>query len=166
MPDDRAKSRKPSQREKPILSIRARLIVLALLAIAPLMFERVHALEAARAERTERAHAEVIALARRGAEAQRNIIYSVRALLQIVAHSYARMPFEAGDCNRYLSKFTADVPWIQVLSVAGINGQIVCSTSHDAIGLNVSDRPHFQNALHSRDFALSDYLINRIHRYR
>ena len=28
-------------------------------------------------------------------------------------------------------------------------------------GSNVSDRPHFQNALHSRDFALSDYLVNR-----
>jgi diguanylate cyclase (GGDEF)-like protein len=163
MPDDRAKSRRPSQREKPILSIRARLIVLALLAIAPLMFERVHSLEAARAERTDRAHAKVIALARRGAEAQRDMIYSVRALLQIVAHIYARMPFETNDCNRYLTKFTTDVPWIEMLSVAGINGQIVCSTRPDAIGLNVSDRPHFQNALHSREFALSDYLINRIH---
>lgn len=29
--------------------------------------------------------------------------------------------------------------------------------------MNVSDRPHIQKALHSRDFALSDYLINRIY---
>ena len=33
----------------------------------------------------------------------------------------------------------------------------------DGIGLNVSDRPHFQNALHSHDFALSDYLVHRVH---
>ncbi len=49
-----------------------------------------------------------------------------------------------------------------MLSVAGDNGQITCSTDPQAIGLNVSDRPHFQKALVSRDFALSDYLINRL----
>ena len=79
-----AKTHKPRHGEEAILSIRARLIVLALLAIAPLMLERVHGLETARAERTERANAEVTELARRGAESQREIIYSVRALLQIV----------------------------------------------------------------------------------
>ena len=68
MPEDRDKSEtksdRPAQRKKPILSIRARLIVLALLAIAPLMFERVHALESARAKRTADAHTQVIELAR------------------------------------------------------------------------------------------------------
>src|SRR6516165_10166547 len=29
------------------------------------------------------------------------------------------------------------------------------------IGLNIADRPYFQSALHSRDFALGDYLIKR-----
>jgi diguanylate cyclase (GGDEF)-like protein len=167
MPDDRVgpdnKSSKPSKRKRPFLSIRARLIVLALVAIAPLMFERMHSLAAMRAERTARAHAEVIELARRGAEAQEHTVSSVRALLQIVARVYARVPFEASDCNRYLTDFTANIPWLEVLSVAGPNGQIACSTKADAIGLNVGDRKHFQNALHSREFALSDYLINRLH---
>jgi diguanylate cyclase (GGDEF)-like protein len=163
MPDNRAKSRNAPRRNKPILSIRARLIVLALLAMAPLMFERVRGLEGARSNRTERAHAEVIDLARRGAEAQREIIYSVRALLQVVARVYSRMPTELADCNRYLSDLTGNIPWIRTLSVAGTNGQIKCSTDPLAIGFNVSDRPHFQQALHSHDFALSDYLINRLH---
>jgi diguanylate cyclase (GGDEF)-like protein len=162
MPDSPAKSRKASRRNKPILSIRARLIVLALLAMAPLMFERVRGLESARVNRTERAHAEVIDLARRGAEAQREIIYSVRALLEIVARVYSRMPTEQADCNQYLSGLTSNIAWIRVLSVAGSNGQIKCSTDPLAVGLNVSDRPHFQKALHSHDFAMSDYLINRL----
>ena len=63
--------------------------MLALLAIAPLMIERVHGLEEARAVRTERANTDVIELARRGVEAQREIIYSMRALLQIVSRVYA-----------------------------------------------------------------------------
>ena len=120
MPDGQRKDAKTStRRNTPILSIRARLIVLALLAIVPLMLERVHGLETARAARTERANAEVIDLARRGVESQREIIYSVRALLQIVARVYARMPFEPADCNQYLTDLTANIPWIRDLSVAG-----------------------------------------------
>src|ERR1700722_17123364 len=97
MLDNHTKARKPSSwRSKPILSIRARLLVLALLAIAPLVFDRVHGLELARGHRIDRARTEVIDLARRATESQREIIYSVRALLQIVARAYAKMPDEAG----------------------------------------------------------------------
>jgi diguanylate cyclase (GGDEF)-like protein len=160
MPDARAKSHKPPKRRGPFLSIRARLIVLALLAIAPLMFERVHALEAARAEHTERAYAEVSELARRGTEAQEEVISSVRGLLQIVARVYGRAPFEQSDCDQYLNDIASNIPWIQAISIAGTNGQIRCSTEPQAIGLNIADRAHFQYALHERGFALSNYFIN------
>ncbi|HWS10872.1 MAG TPA: cache domain-containing protein, partial [Xanthobacteraceae bacterium] len=166
MLDNQAKARKPpSWRSKPFLSIRARLLVLALLAIAPLVFDRVHGLELARGRRIDRARAEVIDLARRGTESQRQIIYSVRSLLQIVARAYGKVPVEAANCNQYLTALTGNVPWIRGLSVAGADGRIKCSTESDVIGLNVSDRPHFQDALHSRDFALSDYLVNRVHQW-
>jgi diguanylate cyclase (GGDEF)-like protein len=154
--------RKPSRRGKPTLSIRARLIVLALLAVAPLMFERIHGIEGARAERTAHAHAQVIELARRGADAQDQIIVSVRALLQIVARVYAGTPFDRDQCDQYLASIASNIAGIGALSVAGTDGRISCSTRADAIGLNVGDRAHFQHALHSREFALSDYLIRRL----
>jgi len=163
MAEGQAKFHKAARRKTPFLSIRARLIVLALLAIAPLMLERVHGLETARADRTERAHTEVIDLAKRGARSQQEVIYSVRALLEIESSVYARMPLDPSNCNRYLIDLTTNIPWIRSLAVAGTDGRIKCSTDPAAIGLNVSDRAHFQNALHSRDFALSDYLINRLH---
>ena len=78
------------------------------------MFERVHGLERARAERTELAHAEVIDLARGGAEAQREIIYSMRALLQVVAARLRRgCRSIAADCNQYLTDLTGNIPWIR-----------------------------------------------------
>lgn len=159
MPDRSTQSHKPKRRQ-PILSIRARLIVLALVAIAPLMLERFEGLETARSERTERAYADVRQAAQRGAEAQEEVVSSVRALLQIVAHVYTRMPFEETDCNRYLTSLAGNIPWIQSLSIAGLNGQIRCSTEPRAIGLNISDRAHFQHAVKDRKFALSDYFIN------
>ncbi len=163
MADVPARFSKTAPRNKPILSIRARLIVLAILAISPLLLERVHGLETARAERIAIAHSEVVNLAQRGAAAQREIVYSVRALLQVVARVYARMPIEPPGCNQYLTDLTGNIPWIRGLSVAATNGQIRCSTEPMAVGLNVSDRPHFQNALHSQDFALSDYMVARVH---
>jgi diguanylate cyclase (GGDEF)-like protein len=156
-------SLKPSGRKKPILSIRARLIVLALLAMTPLMFERLHSLAGARARHTETATFEVIDLARRGAAAQREVIYSVRALLQLLARDYARRPLDDTDCNKYLAAMTGNIPWIRAVSIASTDGRIKCSTTPQAIGLSVAERSHFQSALRSRDFVLSDYLIARTH---
>ena len=96
--------RNTSLRSKPRLSIRARLIVVALLAIAPLMLERFRGLERTRAERVELALARMADLARGGAESQREVIYSVRALLQVVARIYAKMPLDPADCNRTLAE--------------------------------------------------------------
>ncbi len=163
MADGQAKSHKAPRRMSPFRSIRARLIVLALLAIAPLMLERVHGLEAARTERTERAYAEVADLAKRGAQAQQEVIESVRALLQIESRVYGKLPLDPADCGRDLADLAQHIPWLHSLAVAGTDGRIKCSTDPLAVGLNVSDRPHIQRALHSCDFALSDYLINRIY---
>src|ERR1700733_3984728 len=162
MSDEKAKPQAWSRRPKPFLSMRARLLVLALLAIAPLVLERVHGLEAARGARTKRANADVVDLARRGVEAQRDIISSTRAILQIVTRVFAKIQIDRSNCSQYMTGLTANVPWIRDISVAATDGRIVCSTDPVAIGLNVSDRPHFMTALHSREFALSNYLINRV----
>jgi diguanylate cyclase (GGDEF)-like protein len=165
MLDNRREARKPSRRANPFLSIRARLIVLALLAITPLVFDRIHGLEMARRHSIDRARAEVVDLARRGIESQREVISSVRALLQIVGRVHAKMPADPASCNQFLTALTGDVPWIRGLSVAGTDGKIKCTTEPEVMGLNVADRPHFQNALRSKDFVLSDYLINRVHQW-
>jgi len=163
MSDQQSKARNAAQRHKPLLSIRARLIVLALLAIVPLMFERVRDLEAARAEHTDAAYAQVMNLARRGADRQRENIYSIRALLQVAARVYAGLPADDVNCAQYLGEFTGSVPWLRNLSVAGPDGRIKCSTDPSVVGLNVADRPHFQDALTERDFSLSDYFVNTVH---
>ena len=155
--------RKASRRNQPILSIRARLIVVALLALAPLMLERMRSLEQARAEHAELARSQVIDLAHAGVGAQREIVNSMSALLQVVARVYTRMAPDQADCNQTLAALASNIPWLRGLNVAGPDGRIVCATDLRAIGLNVADRPYFQKALRTRDFALSDYLISRIH---
>jgi diguanylate cyclase (GGDEF)-like protein len=161
MADFQVKSHKPSQRGKPLLSIRARLIIVALLTITPLMFERVHALEQVRGERAQTAQTQVLDLARSGAEAQRSVVDSMRALLHLVARLYAPAAQQHLDCNQILRSLAGNVPWIDALGIIGLDGRIKCSTNPRAVGLDVSDRRYFQNASHARDFLLSDYLTLR-----
>ena len=73
---DRSHSTAPSR--KPTLSIRARLVILALLAVVPLMLDRVRLLEQTRRERIDDAATEVLELARRGADGQREILITTR----------------------------------------------------------------------------------------
>jgi diguanylate cyclase (GGDEF)-like protein len=145
---------------KPILSIRARLVILALLAVVPLMIDRVRLLETSRAERIEAAAAEAMALARRGADGNHEIVTTMRALLQAAGRTYA-LSDKTADCATYFRDFAGDIPWIKSLSVVDASGRIRCSSSPTAVGLDVSDRAYFRDAMKSGGFALSDYLMSR-----
>jgi diguanylate cyclase (GGDEF)-like protein len=161
MDTNSAESHKAARRNKPILGIRARLIVLALVAVVPLMLERMHGLEVARLEHVQQAHTEAIDLARRGADAQREVIYSVRALVQVLARSYVTMVAKGEKCDVFLADFISNVPWIRSISIVGPDGRIVCSTTPLAVGLNVSDRAYFKDAVAKNEFVLSNYLVTR-----
>jgi diguanylate cyclase (GGDEF)-like protein len=166
MSDVPAKSQgvpKRSRRDRPLLSIRGRLIVVALVAIAPLMIERVRGLEHARTERTALARAQVVDLVRGATAAQREIVSSMRSLIQVVARSYPRLPSGETECSRALGNLTSNVAWLRGLNIATPDGRITCATDPRGLGLNVSDRHYFQSALRTREFQLSDYLISRVH---
>src|SRR5262249_29174454 len=145
----------------PRLSIRARLMLLTLLAVVPLTLDRVRLLEANRAERTEMAASEALELARRGSAAQLEMINATRAVLEVVARGYIALARSGQSCTDFLAGFAIDVPWIRALSVVGPNDRIICSTRTNAVGLNVGDRPYLQEARRSWGFVLSDYLVER-----
>ena len=145
---------------KPEVSVRARIMILALLLIVPPMIDRVRLLENTRAERASRAAEEVADLAQRGAEAQAEIMVSARALLRRVGRAYGAIANDE-SCAALLSGFAADIPWIGGLSAVGPNDKISCSTRSASVGIDVSDRDYVRKARQSGDFVLSDYLIER-----
>jgi diguanylate cyclase (GGDEF)-like protein len=55
----------------------------------------------------------------------------------------------------------AGVRWIRTLSVARLDGRIVCSTAPRATGINVADQPYFKDVQRTREWALSDYILGR-----
>ena len=71
---------------KKLLGIRARLALLALILVAPLMLERVRSLEDNRAKQVALASQEFLKLAQHSADAQREMISSIETVLKSTAY--------------------------------------------------------------------------------
>ena len=92
------------------------------------MLDRVRLMEASRAERIEHAATEVLNLAKRGADSQREIMTTVRAMLQVMARAYVTMLARGETCNFYLTDLAANMPWIKGMSIVGPKGHITCAS--------------------------------------
>jgi diguanylate cyclase (GGDEF)-like protein len=145
----------------PALSIRARLVMVALLAIAPLLIDRIRLVEAERAERVAAAGRQALEIARRDIEAQQEGLAAARAMLEVAARSYVAIGARPDGCDSLLSALVAGVRWIRTLSVARPDGRIMCSTAPRATGINLSDQSYFQGVRHTGEWTLSDYIVGR-----
>ena len=162
--DTADRSHSTAQSRKPTLSIRARLVILALLAVVPLMLDRVRLLEQTRLERIDDAATEALELARRGADGQREIITAAKSMLQVMARAYVGMIATGTTCNFYLSDLAAGMPWVNGITIVGADGRVKCSTNPAAVGVDLSDRPHIQTAMETREFVVSNYIVGRMNR--
>jgi diguanylate cyclase (GGDEF)-like protein len=146
---------------KALLGIRARLALLALILVVPLMLERVRSLEDTRARQIAAASQEFANLAQHSADAQREVISSVEAMLKSAAYIRASAGGVGKSCLILRASLTVELPWIRSMSIVGKNGRVQCSTLNNLVGVDLSDRPYFKKMQETRGFVLSDYLFGR-----
>ena len=125
---------------KQLIGIRARLALLAVILVAPLMLERARSLEDARARQIELASAEFASLARHSADAQREVISSVETVLKSAAYIRASAGGISKGCDILRASLPGNLPWIRNILIAGGDGRIQCSTNDMFVGLDLSDR--------------------------
>ncbi len=143
------------------LSIRARLLILATIALLPLLADRTFSIERHRAERIEAASGQALMLARQGMAAQNEALVATRALLQIAAASAPELAHDSAHCNiGFLTHAVEQAPWLKAVSLVDASGRVACSSNPDAIGLDLSDRSHFKRAMTTGEFALGDYFVS------
>jgi diguanylate cyclase (GGDEF)-like protein len=146
---------------KALFGIRARLVLLALILVVPLMLDRVRLLEDTRSKQVAQAASELSELARHTADAQREIISTVQAVLKSSAYIYAAASHQGRGCAIMRASLRVDLPWIRSLSVIGGDGVVQCSTEQNVVGLDLSDRSYFLRARDSHEFVVSDYVFSR-----
>lgn len=143
------------------LGIRARLVLLALILVAPLMLERVRSLEETRNSQIAIAYSEFSRIAQRSADSQREAISSVETVLKSAAHIQASRHTGEPDCDTLQASLPVKLPWIRNLTVVGNDGRIKCATLDTLIGLDLSDRDYFKRARQARDLVFSDFLLSK-----
>ncbi|MGY3287379.1 HAMP domain-containing protein [Bradyrhizobium sp. LM3.6] len=146
---------------KQVLGIRARLALLAVILVAPLMFERIRSLENTRTKQIAQAAAEFTSVARHSADAQREVISSVETILKSEAFIRASAGGISKSCDVLRASLPSNLPWIRTLLIAGQDGRIQCATNNMYVGLDLSDRPYFQQAQETGRFVLSDFILSR-----
>ena len=145
---------------KKLLGIRARLAMLAVMLVAPLMLERVRSLEDTRAKQIAIASEEYANITHHSAETQREVISSVETMLKSAA--YIRASSGIGrSCEILRASLPANLPWIRSIMLVSKEGVVQCSTLNIQVGLNIGDRDYFRKAQETRDFVFSDYLFGK-----
>ena len=145
---------------KKLLGIRARLALLAVILVAPLMLERVRSLEDTRAKQIARASEEFTNLTQHSADTQREVISSVETMLKSAAYIRASGGI-ARSCEILRASLPTNLPWIRSIMIVSSDGLVQCSTLNMQVGLNIGDREYFRKAQETRDFVFSDYLFGK-----
>ena len=148
-------------RLKRVFGLRARLILMALILVSPLMIDRIRILDDNRDQQVARTSDEFTRLAEHSAGAQRELMVSIEAVLRATAYVYASTKGLAQNCDRVRDAMRIDLPWISALSVTNTSGHIECSTADDIVGLDLSDRTFYKYAVATQGFVASDHLISR-----
>ena len=146
---------------KKLLGIRARLALLALILVAPLMLERARSLEDTRARQIAHATREFQDIAQHSVQAQREIISSVETMMKSAAYIRASAGGVGRSCDMLRASMQVELPWIRSMSIVGGDGRVQCSTFPALVGVDVGDRAYFKKAVETRGFVFSDYLFAR-----
>jgi diguanylate cyclase (GGDEF)-like protein len=146
---------------KKLLGVRARLALLALILVAPLMLERARSLENIRGKQIAHATQELQDIAEHSVQAQREIISSVETMMKSAAYIRASAGGVGRSCDILRTSMQVELPWIRSMSIVAGNGRVQCSTLPALIGVDLSDRAYFKKAVEIHSFVFSDYLFAR-----
>src|SRR5581483_6521401 len=144
-----------------LFGIRARLALLALILVAPLMLERARSLEETRNKQIALAYSEFSRIAQQSADSEREAISSVETVLKSAAHIQASRKTSDPSCDTLSASLPVSLPWIRNLAIVSGEGRIKCATLDTLIGLDLSDRDYFKRARQAHDLIFSDFLLSK-----
>jgi len=144
---------------KKFLGIRARLVLLALILVAPLMLVRARSLADERARQMAAASVELTNLAQHSANTLKEVISSVETVLKSSAYIRASAGGIGRSCDILRASVPANLPWIRNLMIVGGDGEVQCSTLRALVGQDLSNRGYFRKAVQTRDFVVSDFMV-------
>jgi diguanylate cyclase (GGDEF)-like protein len=142
---------------KRLLGIRARLALLAVILVAPLMLDRARSLEDTRGKQLAQAAEEFSRLANHSADTQREVISSVETVLKSAAYIRASAGGVTRACDMLRASLPNNLPWIRNVLLVGGDGRVQCSTNNTFVGIDLSGRTYVQKARATGAMVFSDF---------
>ena len=144
-------------------TIRARLVILVILAIAPVVLERISGIQVGRADRLRLTENTTRGLARQGAELYAQTLSSAQGLMHAAALlSQSQDDADPTACGKALADVVAGIEVIDALSIATPEGEIVCSSRANLLGVWIGDRDYFKAALAAKHFTVRGMVVSRV----
>src|ERR1700743_3397656 len=144
---------------KKLLGIRARLALLALIVVAPLMLDRARSLENSRGKEIAQASLEFSELAQHTADTQREVISSVETMLKSAAYIRASAGGVGKACDILRASLPTNLPWIRNVLLAGGDNRVQCSTNNTFVGTELGARPYLGKARATNEVVFSDFIF-------
>src|SRR4051812_8407097 len=142
---------------KRLLGIRARLALLAVILVAPLMLDRARSLEDTRGKQVAQAAQEFSRLADHSADTQREVISSVETVLKSAAYIRAAAGGVTRACDMLRASLPDNLPWIRNVLLIGGDSRVQCSTNNTFVGYDLSERPYVKEARATGRMVFSDF---------
>ena len=144
--------------------IRGRLIALVLIAIMPALAIVLYQAEQLRRVAAADAEREVLNRAQGIATRLARVPETVRLLFEVATQVPQPTANDGTQCPAFLSYLRTNsisiVPFA-IISIANLNGDLICNGQSGPVA-NVKDRPYYKQAMETRQFAISPYLLSRI----
>lgn len=147
---------------RPVFGLRAALMLLVLIAIAPVFAVVVQASLSEQKARLQRTEANLRATVELAAVHEEGVVEGVRQLLTAIAHAPPVYGGDAAACAEYLASLQKAYPErYGTFGMLDADGRLTCRSSPPPPGVRSSDRPFFQSAVASGRFAVGEYTRSR-----
>jgi PAS domain S-box-containing protein len=143
-------------------SFRTRLLLLALLAIVPVLGVMIYNAVEQRRLAAAMVQANALHLARLAADNHEQLIGSTHELLTALAQLPQVRDHDSAACNSLFADLLRQYPHYTNLTAIEPDGDVFCSAVPFTAAVSAADRAWFRQAIQSRDLAIGDYQIGRI----
>ena len=143
-------------------SLRARLFLLVLLAVVPMLGLILYTDLEQRQRDLAQVEADALHISRLAANAQQDLLADANHLLTILALLPQIQGDDPVECNDLLARILKQDPQYANIAVAQLNGDVFCSGVPVAGQVSFSERAVFKRALETRGFVVGGYEIGLI----
>jgi signal transduction histidine kinase len=141
----------------PFSTLRARIIILVLLAVVPAWLMILYIVSAQRRSTRTELLGNALSVAQLTAHKEEQLIETTRQLLYAIAHFLSIHQSDPADCSAFLAQFLTDFRRYANLGVVAASGEVLCSAHPMGVHRDTSDLIWFHRVLQTRDFVVGEY---------